>query len=682
MPHLQKGINIMKQTTIDTSLMPKIWLTWTTTKATFYLDCETGKKQDTKPDVNFNRWQNSDNAYLLNSGSKPRYAYVKYHEDIDMLEFAEATIDTTRKEEPKQWRYVGEKYFMKKNKTVVDANGDAKDSGFVLDSSHRARTFKEFLGMIYRISYKSNADEFKKFLGAESFTIGSGRVIQVTHCWHIQEWYKTSQKVRKHGKQHKLATQLTSMPVKDAEEIKTEYAKNIASMTGRYSRGGIIYFENLTDGWHVLRVFKFTYNDKVEEYERMYLHDDGSNRIVAPSKNGWIPAKQMHTWCDYVLVNEAEATEKCKRLKYILPHVKKEPASHMRNCLLTILRFPELEQIISLGYGNTAMDIANSDTPKAHLKYIFGEYYNEKETSILRKVGLTKYQFDAYMRAYNADAGYNRKPPRALGEMRNMFGGCLTHLDNNTFYDYLNGFIAMDRGWGRKPFDMVEDMGIDRAKFIKNAFRLGKKNATVYTVLDDTLRAYNFLNRGTQPEINWYFDSYSDVVRAHDAIDELKRAQDEERRAMWDKAAEERRKKEEEKRIKIDEKRKKYEYEDDTYIIRLPIDSNEIVREGNMQRICIGGYTTRHAFGETSLFFLRRKSEPTVPFYAIEMNNNNVIVQIHGYANKWCGNNPEVIPTLVRWLRKNGIKCDQKILTCKARGYCSTNDYVPMPVVD
>jgi hypothetical protein len=136
------------------------------------------------------------------------------------------------------------------------------------------------------------------------------------------------------------------------------------------------------------------------------------------------------------------------------------------------------------------------------------------------------------------------------------------------------------------------------------------------------------------------------------------------------------------KREELDKERKVYEYEDDTYVIRLPKDSNEIIREGSVQRICIGGYTSRHALGQTNLFFLRRKSDPTTPFYAIEMDNTKRIVQIHGFGNSWLGNNPEAIPTVVRWLRKNEIKCEVKILTCKAKGYGAVNDYVPMPVVD
>ena len=198
----------------------------------------------------------------------------------------------------------------------------------------------------------------------------------------------------------------------------------------------------------------------------------------------------------------------------------------------------------------------------------------------------------------------------------------------------------------------------------------------------DTLYDYQSLNHGTRPEINWYFDDISDMVRAHDAITELKRIQDEERRALWDMEAAERRKKEEEKRIKMDKERQQYGYEDDEYIIRLPKDLTEIVDEGRIQRICIGGYTSRHAMGQTNIFFLRKKDDEDTPFYAIEMNNDKVIVQIHGSCNQWLGVHPEAIPTVVRWLRKHGIKCDEKILTCAAKGYSATNHYVPMPVVD
>lgn len=667
----------MKTTTIDASLLPKMWLTWSTTKGTFYLDCTTGKKQIEAPEnVGYRKPER-----LINSGSKPRFGYAKYHEDLEMLELAEVTIETTRKEEPKAWKYAGEKYFLKKDKTVLDENGNIKTNIFILSQYHDSRDFKGFLGMFYRIEIPTNISEFKKFIGSDTYTVGSGRVVEIKYAWHIQEWYKTKQKTKGAGKQQKLTDKLTTMEIEDINAIAKKHSKK-CTIQNSWSGNGMIYFERLSDGWSVLRIINILSDNTCTEVERMYLHDDGTNRIVSPSQGSWVPARQTHTYRNYTFVNKDEAMSKCMRLKYILPSVEAESTQSLRNSLITILRFPEVEQMISLGYRRAANHIAHSTTPKSDLKFMFGGCYNEKETALLRKACMTKHQLDTYMKAYNT-GDYYSKPSRALAEMRKMFGDKLIHLDNNTFDEYLTGFIAMDRGYGREPFDYLKYIdGVNREKFLKNALRLGKKNPNVYTMLDDTLRQWQALNRGTHPAIDWYFDSYSDVVRAHDAIDELKRAQDAERRAIWDRTYAERLKREEKKRLEVDKERKQYEYEDVDYMIRLPKDSNEIVREGSMQRICIGGYTSRHALGQTNLFFLRRKSNPDAPFYAIEMNNNNVIVQIHGYCNSWLGNNPEAIPTVVRWLRKNGIKCDQKILTCKAKGYGATNDHVPMPVVD
>lgn len=675
----------MKKTTIDVTLLPKVYLTWETTKDRFYLDCTEGKKYPAKDFMEIHPYDHRDRiSVYFNSGSKVRYAYAKYHEDIERLELAEVTVDTTRKEQVHEWKYAGDKYFLGKDKSVVDENGNVCTERFNLSQYHVGRNFGCFLGFYYRLQNFKAVDEFKKFLGSDTYTISSGRTVDVKWTWHIQEWYKTSQKVRGKGKEQKLVEKLTAMPVSDATWLAERYPvieEKHRSYYSSYSTyiPNILYFERLADGWSVLRMFRRA-NDggNFKEIERMYLHDDGTNRIASPSKDGWCTAKVNEYWSRYQFVNKEEAMQKCNRMKYIVPLIDCDDAK-VKSYLITALRFPEVEQFIRLGHKEFAKEIAGSQTPKADMKNTFG-YYNEKEKSLLRKVGMNKHQFDAVMvRIADNRLSYTR---RALKTMREFFDSDFIHLDNATFDKYLTAFETLCRmSWG-KPFANLNHIdGIDRKRFIKNAVRLGESENSIYGVINDTINDYVRLNMGTQPEIDWYFDSRSDVVRAHDAIGELKRAQDAERRAIYDAREAERLKREEKKRIEIDEKRKSYEYEDENYIIRLPKDGNEIVREGSLQRICIGGYVSRHSTGGTNLFFLRKKADETMPFYAIEMDNTKHVIQIHGYCNKWLGNNPEVIPTVIRWLRKNGIKCDDKILTCASTGYSETANYVPMPVV-
>ena len=444
-----------------------------------------------------------------------------------------------------------------------------------------------------------------------------------------------------------------------------------------------MYFERLDDGWNVLRQFSRDYcTGKISEVSRVYLNDNGKVRIVAPSKDGWVPSIQLRSgWNSYYkLVNKEEAMEKCPRIKYTLEALSFVEKEKLADALIKALKFPEIEQLLKLGCKKAADIMIREQYSKARVKDHFGGYYNDKEKSILRKVGLTKHQLDYYVSKIENNNRYYDMPI-VLSMMRNSLGNDLSYLDYESFKKFLNGFIQIKRNFWRGVNYYTERLRLDNMKFIKNLIRLGEKREEIYGVMHDTVQTYLNLNYGTAPEVNWYFDDCSDVIRMHDALVAMKNEQDAERQAMRDMEAAERRKKEEEKRIKIDKERKQYEYEDDNYIIRLPKDSTEIVSEGSTQHICIGGYTSRHANGDTNLFFLRRKDCPELPFYAIEMNNRKVIMQIHGFGNKWLGNNPEAIPTVVRWLRKNGITCDEKILTCTATGYGRVNNYVSMPVV-
>jgi hypothetical protein len=332
-----------------------------------------------------------------------------------------------------------------------------------------------------------------------------------------------------------------------------------------------------------------------------------------------------------------------------------------------------------MGYTRFAERIAKASQPKSEIKELFAGYYKEKENGILKQVGMNKHQLDTYYSAYVSNSSWYRN--RALGKMRNVFDNNLRHLDDETFDNYFTAFETMFHHlWGEHH---IENLNVDKPKFWKNLVRLGSKNVQVYQLVSDTISTYtSFRYDNSCPEVDWLFDSYSDIVRTHDALVELRRERDARQRAYWNMQEAERLKLNEQRRQKVDEKRKCYEYEDDEFIIRLPKDNTEIVSEGSMQRICIGGYTTRHSNGETNLFFLRKKNNESSPFYAIEMNNDKRIVQIHGYCNRWLGNNPEAIPTVVRWLRKNGIECDTKILTCTSVGYGRGSEYIAMPVVD
>ena len=680
---------------IDTKLLPKVWVTWWTAGGKqHWLNCQTGKrsdKMDSRADkgVEINWRTMKDDTVVVKSGSPIKYAYVKYHKGIDMLEVAAVGMKTTRAAEARTWEYLGDRFFIDRDKNIFNQDGHTQNRYFVFEY-HTAYSGNELLGMLNRLNYNNYAiDEFQKFIGGNYFTIGNGRTIDVEHFWHIQEWYKTSQKPRGKGKEQKLVDALTAIELSDTTGFAEKYPTEVLQDGGwcRREFRHIAYFERIDDNWSVIRQLQRNGDNTLDEVCRIYINDNGKNRIATPGKEGWITSAKPSThWSHYYkLVNTDEAIEKCPRIKYALNALSFVEKERLVDALISTMKFPEIEQFLKLGCRRAANCLLNNTYPKAEIKRLFGDYYNDKEKSILKKVGLTKRQLDFFMEQLGKNTNrwlYSNYVKRALAEMRRTFGNDLSYLDDSSYQKYLVGFTNIEQHFYRGFDYYANATGFDKAKFVKNLMRLGEKREEIYGIMHDTLSTYTSLNAGTHPAVDWYFDDCSDVIRMHDALVALKNEQDAERRAVWDKNEAERRKKEEEKRIKIDKERKQYEYEDDAYIIRLPIDSNEIIREGNLQHICIGGYTSRHANGETNLFFLRKKSEPEFPFYAIEMNKFKEIVQIHGSCNRWLGCNPEAIPTVVRWLRKNDIRCDEKILTCKATGYGRTNDYVPMPVVN
>jgi hypothetical protein len=520
-------------------------------------------------------------------------------------------------------------------------------------------------------------DEFKKFIGRNYYIIGNGTSERITDVYHFRKWFFSRDKKRTSGKAQRVVDELIKLPLGGLCGLEHKYLpqKHITRWSTTYTNN-VIYYERVNDELSVLRALILDDNGNFDEAWRVYLGDDGMNVFATKVDGDWLSSQQSRGWNfnrEYYFANEQEAINKCDRIKYMSQI--SSPSDGMRE-LLTTLRFPCIEQLYKLGHAHTALSIARSSTPKAKIKAIFG-HYNEKEKSILRQIGMTKAQLDAYEMKRRIQNSY--RVVSALSKMREIFGDDLSRIDYDTFTKYLDALTGVLCGFHSDRYLGV--LNVDIGKFWKNVVRLHSKNNFVAQVLSDTINDYNYLDT-PRPNIDWLFDDYSDLVRAHDMVTALKREQDAQRRAYWSMSQEERNRKTEEKRKKVDEGRKHYEYEDEHFIIRLPRDTNEIVEEGTRQSICIGGYTSRHGNGETNLFFLRRKDAENTPFYAIEMNNNKTIVQIHGYCNRWLGNNPEAIPTVVRWLRKHGIQCNQQILTCTATGYGRTNNYIAMPIVD
>ena len=48
---------------------------------------------------------------------------------------------------------------------------------------------------------------------------------------------------------------------------------------------------------------------------------------------------------------------------------------------------------------------------------------------------------------------------------------------------------------------------------------------------------------------------------------------------------------------------------------------------------CVKSYISRVANGATNIMFIRQVSEPYKPFFTVEVDNNKIIQQVHGFSN-------------------------------------------------
>ena len=103
--------------------------------------------------------------------------------------------------------------------------------------------------------------------------------------------------------------------------------------------------------------------------------------------------------------------------------------------------------------------------------------------------------------------------------------------------------------------------------------------------------------------------------------------------------------------------RKKYTFASGQFFIRPAESREELIGEGMELHHCVGRYVQRYIQGETIILFVRKRSEPDKPFYTMEIDKHDSMVQCRGKFN--CGRTPEVeqfVSEFLENLRSNKSK--------------------------
>ena len=116
-------------------------------------------------------------------------------------------------------------------------------------------------------------------------------------------------------------------------------------------------------------------------------------------------------------------------------------------------------------------------------------------------------------------------------------------------------------------------------------------------------------------------------------------------------AAIQRKQAEEKAKVVNAENKKKYAFEYAGLRIVIPTCPDDIIREGEKLRHCVGSYSDRHFSGKLTILFIRKITKPEKPYVTMEVRGKK-IVQVHGYRNDISKPLPKSVKLFVEEFKK------------------------------
>lgn len=675
MRNIQKIIaNIVaKEPTPDAKCAPHVVLRWyTKTEGQIYHDLSTGKRLTHNERDTFLKWENFSYNYLsYSTGASPRITYIKYHHRQNVMELAYVNIPMNRAKP-------GEIRTFEYNKIW-----SGKTDRYFVDLSQYPRRLFGSDGILAPIVMVKNiirdtGTPRKVQIYNELFP--DDKITSITFSWTKIEYVT---KYLTYQRQLTIATSKTAKAALIAKgnsllaAAPTTFPDDIMDIGIVRNFPGISIVE--TKPWFGLST-RFYYDGKTfaaakaPKFDMSYAYSSVKNvSIYNPEdlQNGMFnkysdlfvkPTLEPVSWNDRYRCKNPDQNNKFIQLQILTAMIKNPMYEQLAKSYKGI-------QLLNLTVGYTQDEL-------------FGPNLNKKATTVDKWLGLNKYQINRLISGQNLNNPYATR--KRVSIFRKLAGENAASLDNHTsdiYIDHLDDLQSLAETYLWDP---------EFVPWAKQILRKIVKSTQVsYNIelLLDTMRLWRSLNwpRPTLPNI-----SVSELQRLHDLYMTMSNEQFRQRQAMY---AEETRKQEErrqkENKLKL-EFRQQLNYEDENYLIRLPVDGNEIQQEGLTLHHCVGGYAYSHESGATTIMFLRKKSEPDKPFYTIEVEiglaDGKVaglrIKQAHCVNNGWLGLCVSAAQFVYKWCRIKNIEVRKEILLCKSHGCSPTNQFLPDSVLE
>lgn len=668
---------------------------------------------------------------VVGSGKDAKVAYAKYYPEFEMLMLGVMIINTRKIPEEKRNYFFVERYFLFKNcPAPFDVNGD------IAFKSKGGKFYSlGFVNFLQHDLYKA-VFHFYFSQAIEEFTRkGCNPRIKWTQWtpYTFADYYKVMYPRTSSKSSANISEIVNSLSTVNLNELRQLYPKKAIDVKNSWNneyhteyKDTIWTFNILNDNYCVIRQFGGYF--EFEEQSRILIDNKGKVTIFKPNTilNGSVvfrvsSSSDIGIPADNVCFFRGfEDMFKFKRLFYISSIINDSDIMTKTNSLILriiyTLRCPTIEQFYKAGYKYIA-NYLMSVSAKSDVEHLFGYKKYSKSASIYELSGMNKYQLKLVDKMFEEKKKNPNSPtyiyggltytPRCVIETVRFVAGVknlssITDKDSDfyfsmakrmnnvhsdyhdflhfveanssvyTYYRIKNGWRCMNKERRIKPLT-PEQNEKDRKNLLK-LIRLQEKtdkkglDEDVFKIFSDTLNLFKQISNANRPDIDLYTcKDVNELHRYHNMLIEIN---------ITDKEA---RNKEEQERLNklaaklYDQRKEKFEYADDNFSIVVPEEMNKITKEGVYLHHCVGGYISRVAEGRTNILFLRKNEDIDIPFFTIEVNNHNEVIQIHGLYNRWLGNEPDAVKFVIDWIHEKGIRCSVNIVLNKGQGYSASS---------
>ena len=194
----------------------------------------------------------------------------------------------------------------------------------------------------------------------------------------------------------------------------------------------------------------------------------------------------------------------------------------------------------------------------------------------------------------------------------------------------------------KSSFEILKWLTYENVKYLASCRNTWRDSLRFFSQYEDYLRMVDKLEE--KDNFKPKFSSYDDLVTMHDnvailassVVDNWKiRKFKELHENVWSKFE-----------FKQDEKKNKdgdIVQEGLPFVVVAPKTPFDLAREGTILHHCVKSYIDRVAEGQTNIMFIRKKDEHEIPFFTVEITNEKVIEQVHGFGNRNADTEPGLL---------------------------------------